>query len=325
LVEETLTVNDTMEVNSPRIRTLLRQADRVAGAGKRAAAEKLYRQIIEEAPGTPAAWVGLAEVSADPEEQAAAFRHALELEPENERARDGLQAIQSREDSAVAPEESDRISSADGHTAGEAQGKDESLNAQSLQAWDPVELQTEESLAVQSQPGLHEHEIQETEELLYCANHPTRRTHLRCNRCGKPICSSCAKPTPVGYRCPECIREQEEAFFSATPLNYLVAALVAFPLGLLAGMLATRLGFFVIFLAALAGTAIGRIAFRAAGRKRGRWMPHLVSAAVILGGALPAVPYLLALLLGQPLGGLRLLWIGIYIVVASGSAFYQMR
>lgn len=314
-----------MEVNSPRIRTLLRQADRVAGAGKRAAAEKLYRQIIEEAPETPAAWVGLAEVSADPEEQAAAYRQALELEPENERARDGLQAIESREGSTAAPEVSAGSSSVDGHRSGEAQGKDEFLSAESLQTWDPAERQTEESLPAESQPSQHQHELQETNELLYCANHPTRQTHLRCNRCGKPICSSCAKPTPVGYRCPECIREQEEAFFSATPLNYLVAALVAFPLGLLAGMLATRLGFFVIFLAALAGTAIGRIAFRAAGRKRGRWMPHLVSAAVILGGALPAVPYLLALLLGQPLGGLRLLWIGIYIVVASGSAFYQLK
>ncbi len=51
-----------MELLSPRIRSLLRQADRVADAGKRSAAEKLYRQIIEEAPDTAAAWFGLGRV-----------------------------------------------------------------------------------------------------------------------------------------------------------------------------------------------------------------------------------------------------------------------
>ncbi len=39
-----------------------------------------------------------------------------------------------------------------------------------------------------------------------CANHPERETGLRCNRCGKPICSQCAVQTPVGYRCRECVR-----------------------------------------------------------------------------------------------------------------------
>ena len=37
-------------------------------------------------------------------------------------------------------------------------------------------------------------------ESLTCANHPDRETLLRCNKCGKPICISCAVRTPVGYR-----------------------------------------------------------------------------------------------------------------------------
>ena len=48
-----------MSMSSPRIRSLLRQADKVAASGKRSAAEKLYRQIIEEAPETAPAWVGV--------------------------------------------------------------------------------------------------------------------------------------------------------------------------------------------------------------------------------------------------------------------------
>ena len=35
-------------------------------------------------------------------------------------------------------------------------------------------------------------------DTLYCANHPTIATSLRCNRCNKPICHKCAVLTPVG-------------------------------------------------------------------------------------------------------------------------------
>ena len=31
-----------------------------------------------------------------------------------------------------------------------------------------------------------------TEAQSFCANHPTTATQLRCNRCGKAICSKCA-------------------------------------------------------------------------------------------------------------------------------------
>ena len=47
---------------------------------------------------------------------------------------------------------------------------------------------------------------------MYCANHPTVETTLRCNRCEKPICAKCAVLTPTGYRCKECIKEQQKIF-----------------------------------------------------------------------------------------------------------------
>lgn len=37
-----------------------------------------------------------------------------------------------------------------------------------------------------------------------CSYHPNVMTGLRCSRCGKPICPSCAVRTPVGLRCPDC-------------------------------------------------------------------------------------------------------------------------
>jgi hypothetical protein len=107
-----------------------------------------------------------------------------------------------------------------------------------------------------------------------------------------------------------------------------VTALVALPLSLAIGWLATLIlsspfGFFLIFLGAFSGSLVGRIAFRAARRRRGRGMPYLVMACVIIGGVLPALGYVVALFLGQ--FSLRLLFLGIYLVAAAGAAYYQMR
>ena len=66
-----------------------------------------------------------------------------------------------------------------------------------------------------------------------------------------------------------------------------------------------------------------RVAFRAARRRRGRWLPQLASACVVIGGVLPALPFLLAIFFGH--FSLQLLFTAIYIVLASGATYYQMR
>jgi membrane associated rhomboid family serine protease len=37
----------------------------------------------------------------------------------------------------------------------------------------------------------------------YCYRHPNRETGLSCSECGRPICTECMTPAPVGQRCPE--------------------------------------------------------------------------------------------------------------------------
>jgi membrane associated rhomboid family serine protease len=37
-----------------------------------------------------------------------------------------------------------------------------------------------------------------------CYRHPNRETSVSCSSCGRPICTACMTPTPVGMRCPEC-------------------------------------------------------------------------------------------------------------------------
>jgi membrane associated rhomboid family serine protease len=41
-----------------------------------------------------------------------------------------------------------------------------------------------------------------------CYRHPNRETRVSCSSCGRPICPDCMTPTPVGMRCPECMRQR---------------------------------------------------------------------------------------------------------------------
>lgn len=324
-----------MEATNPRIRSLLRQARRTAGAGKRAAARHLYREIVEEAPKSVEGWLGLAQVAADADEKEAAYRRVLELEPENETA---LQALRGEDagsaEATTAEEEADPFEQTrawlEEATRREPPGEDgqgarPAEEEVPLPGGQPTASQAATEAAEGPEPpapaGVPPEIAGEEYGVLVCYRHPSRETGLRCAQCNRPICSKCAIHTPVGYRCPQCIREREDVFYTASILDYALAGVVALILGLLAGLFVPRLGFFVIFVAPFAGTLIGRVAFRAARRHHGRWLPHLVGAMVVFGALAPWLP---RLLVGQ-FNLLGLLWPAIYIFMATGAAYYQVK
>ena len=74
---------------------------------------------------------------------------------------------------------------------------------------------------------------------LYCANHPTRETSLRCNKCNKPICVQCAVLTPIGYRCKECVRGQQRVFETATWIDFPVSVIIAIVLAFIGSVVAS--------------------------------------------------------------------------------------
>ncbi len=282
-----------MTTLDPRTRSLLRQADKIAAAGKRTAAVELYEKILEENPNADAAWSGLASMLNDAAKQEEAYEKALTLNPDNEAAQRGLAILRGEE---LKPE------------------------------WIEEEAEEEEETAVFEE---HEHDVVTSDDdlLLACYRHPNRETGLRCYNCQKPICMDCTRKTPVGYLCPDCYREKEDLFFNSKTRDYFIAPLIAFPLSLIAGFLATLIGsvvgFFIIFIAAAVGGGlggvIGRLAKRAVGNRRGRYLPQTVAAMVILGFLIPVLPSLLA-------GNLRgLLVPGILLFFATSAAIYAMR
>lgn len=126
---------------------------------------------------------------------------------------------------------------------------------------------------------------------MYCANHPHVETRLRCNKCGKPICIKCAKRTPVGFRCPECLREQQAVFYAATSLDYGIAVVVALVLAVVAGFIMSHLGwFFAIFLGPVIGGLIAEAVRQAIGKRRGRWMSLIVVICIVAGAVIPLIP-----------------------------------
>lgn len=48
-----------------------------------------------------------------------------------------------------------------------------------------------------------------------CYRHPGRETNVSCSNCGRPICTDCMTPSPVGMRCPECANERQKVYTRA--------------------------------------------------------------------------------------------------------------
>ena len=169
----------------------------------------------------------------------------------------------------------------------------------------------------------------QTTDTHYCYYHPSTPTELRCNKCGKYICVKDARRTPVGYRCKGCVKEQQDIFFTATPVDYVVAAVVAFVLSLIAALIIPALGFFAIFAAPIAGGIIAEGVFRATGKRRGRyiWIVAVASMIITAGIRVFTMPEMqMALYLRAFDGiGMSLVWMGVYLVIAGGIVIARLR
>ncbi len=143
--------------------------------------------------------------------------------------------------------------------------------------------------------------------------------------------------TPTGYRCKNCVREQQKKFDTAQWYDYIVAFIVAAIGSEITSVLvffASQFffGILVLFLAPGAGIVIGNIVLRFIKNRRSRAL-FLTAAIGIVAGAVPAllmfaIPILLNLLsgtLGMGLGTiLPAIWEVVYLFMAVPAAYTQI-
>lgn len=123
----------------------------------------------------------------------------------------------------------------------------------------------------------------------YCEVHPDKETALRCNKCGRYMCTACAVPTPVGYRCRECVRQVEDKFYNATPNDLMVLFAACLGMGAALGVIFgfIRLPLILLLLLGLPlGGVLAELPLRLVQRRRGRNSPQLGAGGIIIGGLL---------------------------------------
>jgi hypothetical protein len=269
-----------------QLQELLRQGAAAARVGERDAAQKAFRRATELAPESEEAWLGLAGAVESLAEKKACFERVLKINPGNADAQAGLAWVARKE-----------------------RGIEQPPKVLAKIGPDPPPA---------AKPAPAVPAIPAGDEPVFCHYHSNVETALRCNRCGKPICVKCAQRTPVGYRCPDCIRSQQAIFYTAGWLDYALVVVVGFFASAIGAAIVGSLGLWlVIFLGPLAGGVIAEAARWAARRRRGRHMAAIVSACIVV-GALPTL-----LFAGRSLWGLGA--VVIYVVMAIGTAYARLR
>ena len=158
-----------------------------------------------------------------------------------------------------------------------------------------------------------------------CANHPDRETGLRCNRCEKLICASCAVKVVTGYRCKECVKEQGKVFNTAQVQDYVLAFIAAAFLSWIGSKIAGFIGFFILFVSPAIGVGIAEAVRFVVQRRRAKMLFQVVVAGVVVGGLPSLAPGLLGLLLGFGFQALAsMLWPGIYIALAASATYARL-
>lgn len=160
---------------------------------------------------------------------------------------------------------------------------------------------------------------------LYCENHPNTETTLRCNRCEKPICTKCAVLTETGYRCTECVRSQQKIFNTATTVDYILAVGIAVILAYIGSLISSRIGFFTIFVAPIAGIVIAEAIRRAIRRRRSKRLFQATAAATAVGGILPVLSVLALTGLTVGISGIFFfIWPVVYTVIVTSTVYYRL-
>ena len=159
----------------------------------------------------------------------------------------------------------------------------------------------------------------------YCYAHPDRETSLRCKRCERYICTSCAVGTPTGYMCKDCVRTHQKSFDTAEWYDYALGFVTAGLLSTLAAFLVSLIGgigifgwFLIAAGAPVASAAIAESVRFVTRRHRSRPLFITIASAVVVG----ALPVILFQVLSMNLFGI--LFQIIYLVIAVPFVYTRL-
>jgi hypothetical protein len=139
------------------------------------------------------------------------------------------------------------------------------------------------------------------------------------------MCASCARRTPTGYVCKDCVRSHQKSFDTSEWYDYIFGFVVAGFLSGLAAFLITLLSsigfigwFLAISAAPIAGTIISEAVRFATRRHRSRSLFITVVAGVILG----ALPMLLMQIFSMNIFGI--IFQAVYLVIAVPLVYARL-
>ena len=153
---------------------------------------------------------------------------------------------------------------------------------------------------------------------------------LRCNKCNRPIIPSEAVLTPTGYRCPDCVRQQQKIFDTSKPLDYVLGFLLAAVVSYLGSLLAARIGFFIFLLGPATGAAAAEVVRFATQKRRSKALFRLFTAGLIIGGFPRLFILLLNIFWGINMNAMNfyavlpLIYQVIFLALAIPSGFYRL-
>jgi hypothetical protein len=282
-------MNDRLTVDQ-----LLRRGQAAARVGRREEAREYLRRVVELETEHVEAWLDLAGVEDDPAQKRVCFETVLAIDPGNDEARLGLEMLGHKQERPVPA----------GRMA------EDELDALISEA----SRRLEEAVGPPSAG-----EVPLDDGVLYCTNHPNVETMLRCNRCGRPMCTRCVVPTPVGYRCKQCVGQQQASFYTGGVVDYVLGAAIGLVLGGLASYLITLVGawFFALILGPTIGVGIAEAIRFAVRRRRSRYL-WAVAAVSMLIGAAPALLISLSSLWS-------LVTLVLFLVLAVGAVAARLR
>jgi hypothetical protein len=159
----------------------------------------------------------------------------------------------------------------------------------------------------------------------YCYAHPSRETSLRCKRCERYMCTSCAVGTPTGYMCKDCVRSHQKSFDTAEWYDYVLGFIAAGFLSGVAAFLVSLIGGIGIFgwLLIAAGSPVASAAIAESVRfVTRRHRSRALFIAVAVGVVVGALPLVLFQLLSMNLFGI--LFQIVYLVISVPLVYTRL-